>query len=251
MHHPHPLVAMFERTIVLTKAERVAINALSYEEKRLTACDDADRAGDWVRRSFMVLDGLLATSKTMRSGKLQVTAFHIPGDIPDLESLHLGVLDSDIRAITDCTLAYMAHSDLRRLCHEHPRLGDALWRATLVEGAIAREWVVNVGQRHALSRLAHLFCEMMSRMEAADLVFDRTCLLALTQRDLKDATGLSVVHVNRTLQELRARNLISFGQGMLTIHDWDTLVRLADFRSDYLHQQPMPSVGLRDTTERP
>jgi CRP-like cAMP-binding protein len=212
---------------------------------------EISHAGMRSLRCSIILDGFLATSKTMPNGKLQIIAFHIPGDMPDLLSLHLEVPDSDIRAISDCTLAYMANSDLYRLCNEHPRLGDVLWRDTVVEVAIAREWIVSMGQRQAVSRIAHLLCEMMTRMKIVGRVFDGTCLFDLTQKNLSDATGLSVVHVNRTLQELRARNLISFGQGMLTIHDWDRLVRLADFRSDYLHQQPPMSFGLRDPTERP
>jgi CRP-like cAMP-binding protein len=129
----------------------------------------------------------------------------------------------------------MAYEDLRALNRAHPRLGEELWRATLVEGSIYREWMVNVGQRQADSRMAHFFCEMMLRMETVGLARDKTCPLAITQADLSEMTGLSPVHVNRTLQELRGQNLISFGQGRLTIHDWDALVELGDFRPDYLH----------------
>jgi CRP-like cAMP-binding protein len=129
----------------------------------------------------------------------------------------------------------MTHKDLRRFCEHHPRLAAALWRATLVQGAISREWVVNLGQRPAISRLAHLLCEMMTRMEAVGLAYSGSCDLRLTQEDLSEATGLSVVHVNRMLQELRAQNLITFGQGRLTIHDQGALARLGDFRPDYLH----------------
>ncbi len=165
--------------------------------------------------------------------------------MPDLQTLHLDVLDSDIGALTNCTLAYMAHGDLRTFCERHPRVAAALWRATLVESAIHREWVVNIGQRPAISRLAHLLCEMMTRMEAAGLAEGGSCDLRLTQENLSDATGLSVVHVNRTLQEIRAQNLITFGKGKLTIHDWNALARLGDFQTDYLHlRQPVPPGSL-------
>ena len=105
-----------------------------------------------------------------------------------------------------------------------------------MDAAIYREWVVNLGQRQAPSRIAHVFCELMLRMEAVGLAQDRSCHLGLTQEDLGQATGLSLVHVNRTLQDLRGQGLISFAQGRLTIHDWDRLVEVGDFRPDYLHQ---------------
>ncbi len=231
----HPLIAKLERSLVLSEAERAAIGAVPVTLETRRGGDGVVWVGDRPSRSFMILKGLLATSKSVADGGNQITCFHIPGDMPDLQSLHLDVMDSDIRALTDCQLAFMAHQDLRRLCDQHPRLAALLWRTTLVDAAMYREWVVNVGQRQAPSRIAHVFCELMLRMEAMGLARDKSCYLGLTQEDLGQATGLSLVHVNRTLQDLRAQGLISFGQGRLTIHDWNRLVELGDFRSDFLH----------------
>ena len=178
---------------------------------------------------------MACTSKVAAGGKRQIMALHFEGDMPDLHSLHLKLLDSDIWAITDCRLDYMAHDDLRALNRAHPRLGEELWRATLVEGSIYREWMVNVGQREALSRMAHLFCETMLRSEDAGLGESGTCPMPVTQAELSEMTAMSSVHVNRTLQTLRAQHLLSFAKGVLTIHNWTALVALADFRSDYLH----------------
>jgi CRP-like cAMP-binding protein len=129
----------------------------------------------------------------------------------------------------------MLHKDLRALNREHPRLGEDLWRTTLVEAAIYREWMVNVGQREALSRMGHLFCEILLRSEEAGLGANGTCPFPITQADLSEMTAMSTVHVNRTLQALREQDLISFGKGMLTIYNWSALAALADFRPDYLH----------------
>jgi CRP-like cAMP-binding protein len=235
MPTPHPLLARLARSLDLTQAERAALDHVPFTTERVIAGEGVAWAGDRPTRSFLILDGLLSTSKAVAGGAVQITAFHIPGDMPDLNSLHLEVLDSDIGAITNCHLAFMAHQDLRQLCGEHPRLAGLLWRATLVEAAIYREWVVNVAQRPAISRLAHLLCEMLARMDAAGLVRDGSCHLGLTQHHLSEATGLSPVHVNRTLQQLRAMGLLSFGQGRLTVHDWDGLRHVAGFRTDYLH----------------
>lgn len=241
MSTTHPLLTTLARCHDLSQDERAALDDLPFTTERILAGDGVAWAGDRPKRSFVILDGLLSTSKAVADGDLQITAFHIPGDMPDLNSLHLDILDSDIGAVTNCTLAFMAHQDLRRLCAEQPRLAAFLWRATLVEAAISREWVVNVGQRPAISRLAHLFCEMLARMDAAGLVQDGGCHLGLTQQHLSEATGLSPVHVNRTLQQLRAMGFLSFGQGRLTVHDWDGLRQVADFRSDYLHVVTEPA----------
>ncbi len=235
MQTAHPLIATFERAVVLTDAERAAVEALPFTKDQLKAGEGPSWAGDRPLRSFLVLEGTLSSSKTMRDGRLQITAFHIPGDLPDLLSLHLHVLDRDIGALTNCTLAFMSHADLRRLCEAHPRLAAALWRITLTDAAVSTEWLVNVAQRQAPSRMAHLFCELMARMEVVGRAERGSCQLGLTQEDLSEAMGMSIVHVNRTLQELRGQGLLSFEKGRLTIHDWAGLVRLGEFNPDYLH----------------
>ena len=231
----HPLFSKLARRLVLSEAEAAAVRAVPVESVPVKADQNISREGDRPSRSCLVLEGVVCSSKMVAGGKRQIMALHIAGDGPDLHSLHLTLLDSDIWAITDGRLAYMAHKDLRALNREHPRLGEELWRTTLVDGSIYREWMVNVGQREALSRMAHLFCETMLRMEEAGLGQNGTCPFPVTQADLSEMASMSNVHVNRTLQELRGQNLISFGKGSLTIHNWGRLVALGDFRSDYLH----------------
>jgi CRP-like cAMP-binding protein len=231
----HPLLAKITRTLVLSAAEAEAIRAIPVESVEFKADQSISREGDRPSRSCLVTEGVVCTSKVVAGGKRQIMALHIVNDGPDLHSLHLKHLDSDIWAITDCRLAFMTHKDLRALNREHPRLGEDLWRTTLVEAAIYREWMVNVGHREALSRMAHLFCETMLRSEEAGLGQNGTCPFPVTQNDLSEMTALSAVHVNRTLQSLRGQGLITFEKGSLTIHNWPALVALADFRADYLH----------------
>jgi CRP-like cAMP-binding protein len=231
----HPLLSKIARSLVLSEAEAEAIRGVPVQSVVVKADQIIVREGDKPSRSCMVAEGVACTSKVIAGGKRQIMALHIQGDMPDLHSLHLDALDSDIWAITDCRLAFMAHKDLRAINRAHPRLGEDLWRTNLVEGAIYREWMVNVGQREALSRMAHLFCEMLLRSEDAGLGENGTCPFPVTQGDLSEMTSMSNVHVNRTLQALREQGLISFGKGSLTIHDWPALVALGDFRADYLH----------------
>jgi CRP-like cAMP-binding protein len=234
----HPLFSKLARRLVLSEAEAAAVRAVPVEVVPVKRDQNISREGDRPSRSCLVLEGVVCSSKMVAGGKRQIMALHIAGDGPDLHSLHLTLLDSDIWAITDGRLAYMAHKDLRALNREHPRLGEELWRTTLVDGSIYREWMVNVGQREAPSRMAHLCCETMLRMEEAGLGQNGTCPFPVTQTDLSEMASMSPVHVNRTLQTLRGQNLISFGKGSLTIHNWDRLVALGDFRSDYLHLEP-------------
>ena len=238
MDTPHPLLAKFERSLTLTEAERDAIIALPVRLEVVKTDQAILREGDRPKRSCMLVEGLACNSKVTHGGKRQILAFHLPEDMPDLTSLHLEVRDSDTWAMTNCTLAYVDHRDLDRFCDEQRRLAKFLWRSTLIDTSIHREWTVNVGAREGLSRMAHLFCELMLRMETLGRARDGSCALPLTQEDLAEATGLSSVHLNRIIQDLRQRELISFTRGQLTVHDWDALVELADFRADYLHLAP-------------
>ena len=239
MDTPHPLMAKFERSITLTQAERTAVDALPVRQESVKADQAILREGDRPKRSCLLVEGLAYNSKVTHNGGRQILAFHLPEDMPDLTSLHLEVRDSDTWALTDCTLGFVDHRDLNRFCDEQPRLAEFLWRSTLVDASVHREWTLNVGQREGLSRMAHIFCELLLRMETLGRAKDGSCALPLTQQDLAEATGLSPVYVNRMTQELRRLELISFTRGQLTVHDWDALAQLADFRADYLHLRPV------------
>jgi CRP-like cAMP-binding protein len=156
-----------------------------------------------------VVEGFACSYKHSHEGKRQIMFFYIPGDIPDLQSLHLEVMDHNIGTLTPTKAAFIPHAALHDLIQRHPGLAAAFWRDTLIDGAIFREWVINVGRRDAYARLAHLLCELVARLSAVGLVTDWSFLLPVTQAELGDATGLSTVHVNRVLQELRGNGLIT------------------------------------------
>jgi CRP-like cAMP-binding protein len=247
MDGAHPLVAKFERSVALSDEERAAVAAVPFTVTKVLPGEAVAWAGDQPERSTLILRGLLSTSKAVADGALQITAFHIPGDMPDLCGLQLDVLDSDVGAITGSELALIAHGDLRRLCQEHPRLAGLLWRTTLVDAAIYREWVVNVGQRGAVARVAHLLCEMMTRMTSAGLADGDSCQLDLGPASLSDATGLPLLQVTDVLQDLEAHGLASLERGTLTVHDWETLAQAGGFQPTYLHLSSAPA-GLERST---
>ncbi len=233
----HPLVRKIESVALfdLTDTEREALRALPLQVADYDAHTDVVREHDRPTRCFTVLEGIAAAYKTTEEGRRQVTAYYVPGDVPDFQSLHLDVLDCNIGAVTTLRIGSVSHTVIREMFKAHPRLAEVFWRTTLIEGSLAREWMLNNGQRETYARMAHLFCELMLRMDAVGLVSDKSLPLPLTQIELSDALGVTPVHVNRVLKELRDHNLISLNNGRLTIHDWDKLVQVADFDPIYLH----------------
>ncbi|HEV2558785.1 MAG TPA: Crp/Fnr family transcriptional regulator [Microvirga sp.] len=237
-HDYAPLIRKLESTLQLTEAERQGIASLPLQVQSLRADQDIVRVGDRPSRSCVVLSGYTATYKVTGDGKRQIHAWHIPGDVPDLQSLHLRVLDSSIVTLTPSRVGFVTHDDLRVLCRAEPRIMEVFWRQTLIDGAIFREWMTNIGRREAYNRLAHILCEWMVRLRAVGLTDGSACELPMTQAELADAMGVTTVHVNRVLQELRADGLISLKGSRLEILDWEQLQQVADFDPTYLHQDP-------------
>lgn len=219
----------------LTDEEREAIRALPLHVAELSAEQDIVRQGDRPSRCCVVLDGFAAIHKFTGEGKRQILALQIRGDVPDLLSLHLQRLDCGVSALTDCRVGFVRHDAVRELCRQQPRIGDALWRMTLIDAAIFREWATNLGQRDAYSRMAHLLCETLVRLQAVGIGDGRTCPFPFSQAALADMTGITAVHVNRTLQQLRRSGLIELENRALTALDWDGLVEAGDFDPAYLH----------------
>jgi len=239
LHQPdtHPFVRKVESIALcpLSPEERTALLALPMHAAQFDAYQDIVREGDRPSRCFAVLEGFVATYKTTQPGKRQVMAYHVPGDVPDLQSLHLKVLDNSIAAVSPCRVGFVEHDAVRALFQAQPRLVGVFWRSTLIDAALVREWMLNIGRREAYARMAHLFCELITRLDAVGLAPDRTCLLPMTQPELADALGITPVHVNRTLGELRDKGLITLRSRRLTVNDWDGLVAAAEFDPTYLH----------------
>jgi CRP-like cAMP-binding protein len=146
-------------------------------------------------------------------------------------------MDHSLATLTASRGAMISHDALRELVHAHPRLGDLFWRATLIDSAIFREWIVNVGSRDAHSRIAHLLCELYLRLKAVGLTDGYSFEAPITQSEIGEATGLSTVHVNRSIQRLRSEGLITLDKARCTIKDWDGLVQTGTFDPTYLHQR--------------
>ncbi|KLK93207.1 Crp/Fnr family transcriptional regulator [Microvirga vignae] len=231
----HPLVRKLESIFTLTDDERQAVLDLPMQVAVIEEDQDIVREGNRPSRSFAILNGFTCTYKMTGDGKRQIVAFCIPGDMPDVQSLHLKVLDISVATLTKCSVGFVTHEALWDLCMRHPRITAAFWRETLVEGAAFREWILNVGRREAYHRMAHILCELLVRLRAVALAEDHVCDLPITQVEFADALGISTVHVNRVLQELRADGLIETKGTRLIIPDWERLKQAGDFDETYLH----------------
>jgi len=229
------LIRKLERGLRLIDGERAALESLPVRVEQIRADQDIVREGDRRESCFVLLEGVAAALKRTGTGKRQIMTFHIAGDIPDLQSLHISRLDNTVSTLTPCKVGFVEHDALVNLCARFPRITNALWRETLTDAAIFKEWVLNVGRRDAYAGVAHLICEVVTRMRAVGLVHDDRCAFPMTQNELADAVGISAVHVNRTLQELRAAGLITLGRGKLHILDWEGLKQAGDFAPDYLY----------------
>jgi CRP-like cAMP-binding protein len=231
----NPLIRKLESIFNLTDDERQTLLDLPMQLAALKDNQDIVREGDRPSRCCVLLSGFACAYKVTAQGKRQIVSFTIAGDIPDLQSLHLKVLDNSIGTISPCSVGFITHEDLRRICNRFPRITAAFWRETLIDAAIFREWVTNVGRREGISRMAHLLCELMVRLKAVDLVKDHACDLPITQSEFADALGFTTVHVNRVLQQMRTEGLIVTQGTRLTVPSWDKLKEAGEFDSTYLH----------------
>jgi CRP-like cAMP-binding protein len=233
--HDSPLIRKIESIFTLTEDEKQALLNLPMQVAQLKADQDIVRQGDRPTRSCLILEGFACTYKVTVEGKRQIHAFNLPGDIPDLQSLHLKVLDASLGTITPCTVGFISHEALWDLCIRYPRIAAAFWREALIDASIFKEWITNIGRREAYARVAHVLCEVLVRLRAVGLAEDHICEFPITQSEFSDATGLSTVHVNRTLQELRGDGLIELKAARLRVLDWDRLKEAGEFDPTYLH----------------
>ncbi len=215
-----------------------AINNLPIAVKQMASGDPIASIGDRPTACCLVIDGFVLRSKIVGTGHRQILAFHQPGDIPDLQSLFLHVMDHDVSALGNCVLGFIPHSPLRDLTRRRPNIAHALWRDTLSEASIFREWICNVGQRDATSRVAHLVLELYTRMKAIGRTDGSSFSFPATQALFADAIGTSVVHMNRVVQELRSQRILDFDRGRISILDEPRLRKTADFDALYLHLDP-------------
>ena len=219
----------------LSSEDKAVLAKVSKTSRVIPPRRDLIREGENPKYIHLMLDGWACRYKTLPDGRRQIVAFFVPGDFCDLNVYVLRQMDHSIGAITRLSVADISRDEMDRLTANYPRITQALWWEALVNTAIQREWTLNVGQRTAYERLAHLLTELFLRLRTVNMTNGISCDFPLTQNDLADATGLTAVHVNRTMQDLRRDKLIQLERRRLTIPDLQRLMDAAMFNPNYLH----------------
>ena len=235
--HPlEPLVRKLAYRAKLSGADRDALLALPHTVKTMEQHHYVVREGDAAKFSCLMLSGYSVRHKIVAGGFRQIVAIQMKGEMVDLQNSLLGNADHSVQMLTAGKVALIPRDDIVRLAFEHPGVGRAMWIDTLVDGSIFREWIANVGRRDARTRIAHVLCEFALRLEIAGLGEHSGYELPMTQEQLGDATGLTSVHVNRTIKQLEAEGLIERASPRsINIGDWKKLAYAGDFDSGYLH----------------
>lgn len=229
------LIRKLESIGTLSEEERQAIQSLPMRIHILGARQDIVRDGEQPTQCCLILDGWVCRYKLLSQGKRQILSFHIAGDMPDLQGLHAHTMDYGLSTVKHATVAFIARESLRELTARFPSFATLLWRDTLLDAAVVRAWMTGMGRRTAFERIGHLFCELYLKLRAVGLAGDYRCPLPVTQMDLADALGLTPVHINRVLREMRSRALITLRHQTLVIEAWDDLLQASEFDPTYLY----------------
>jgi CRP-like cAMP-binding protein len=228
-------IRKLDRLVSLDDGDREALAGLPFRMGTARAGQILVRENDETVDCYVLLAGYACRHKLAGDGGRQIVSFHVPGDILDIQHLLLPRADHNLEAISDVRFARVGADALRRVMRERPRVGEALWRDTLIDASIFREWVLNVGRRDAKARIAHMLCEFAIRREAAGVGSPERFELPMTQNHIADATGLTPIHVNRSLRALSEDGVIARDRRHVEIVDWDRMKRAADFDPLYLH----------------
>lgn len=218
--------------------DRAAILELPFTVKTLERNQFVVRERELATQSCLMLSGFSIRSKLVATGNRQIVAIHMKGEMVDLQNSMLKVADHSVQMLTSGKVAMIPREAINRVTLERPTIGHAMWIDTLVDASIFREWIANVGRRDARTRIAHLLCEFSLRLKSAGLGDETGYELPMTQEQLADATGLTSVHVNRTMKALQKEGLIERpNPRSIYIGDWRKLADAGDFDSNYLHMQ--------------
>jgi CRP-like cAMP-binding protein len=229
------LIRKLERLAPLDESSRRALVELPIRLEEVPSGRTLVREGDVPEECCVLVAGYACRHKVTREGARQIVSFHMAGDILDLQHLKLSRADHSVETITAAEIAWISMLAMSRLLREQPAVADAFWRDALIDASIFREWVLNVGRRDARSRVAHMLCEFAARRQAAGLGAPEEFDLPITQDKVADATGMTSVHVNRTLRVLREEGALIADGPKVRIADWDLLQRIGGFDQAYLH----------------
>ena len=228
------LLLNLENHDVVSIEETNLLRSMIVRQMRFNTGDDLVTEGSRPDYSTLMLEGFAARYKLMPDGSRQITAIHVAGDFVDLHAFLLKKMDHGIVALTPCRTAPVAHAHLTLITESQPHITRLFWLSTLVDGAIHREWIVAMGRRSKKAHLAHLICELFARLQVVKKTDGNSFKFPLSQAEMADVLGISVVHLNKTLQTLRKSQTVIWENREISILDWDGLAAIAGFDPTYL-----------------
>lgn len=231
----NPLILKLSRRDRISAEEEAILTGAVSQIREVAADQHIVREGDRPSFSTLLLEGFAARYRDLADGKRQITALHVSGDFVDLHSFLLKKMDHGVLALTPCRLAPVPHEALRKITESSPHLTRMLWLSTLIDAAIHRESLVSIGRRSPVSHIAHLLCEIFTRLEQVGQTKGDSFQFPITQVELGDVLGLSTVHANRSLQQLRRESVVSWRGADVTIENWERLQAIAQFDPTYLN----------------
>jgi CRP-like cAMP-binding protein len=234
-HSANPLARKLAHFVPLAEADLHILDRLLQPDERFEADQDIVAEGQVPRSVFVLKEGMACRYRILPDGRRQIMTFLLPGDLCDLHVFLFKAMDHSIGTLTPVRVAAIAQTDVLDMTVRHPRISVGLWWSTMQEEAMLRERIVSLGRRDGRGRVAYLLCELVWRQQAVGQGRNDTIALPLTQSELADALGLTAVHINRVLQDLRQQKLLTLEQRRLVLLDIDALARIAEFNADYLH----------------
>jgi CRP-like cAMP-binding protein len=240
------LLYWLERSCAMSSDDRQRIAELPLTVANFGSNQLIAKHGDAPSRCTLLLSGFIYGHKLVGTSRRQITSLLVPGDIAGLQGLCLSRLDHSLSALGPTVVVFFPHAPFAAILDESPRLSRAFWRETFVEAAIAREWIANLGRREALARLAHVICELAVRLRVVDTLQSFSLCIPWTQTDVADICGISGVHANRVVQELRRSRVLDWRSSQICVLDWKALCEVADFSEDYLIRAPQQEFANSD-----
>lgn len=222
---------------LLGEAEKALLEEACKNVRELPAGTHLIREGDEPDPVFVILEGWACGYKILPDGGRQIISFMLPGDFCDIHIAILHAIDHNIMTLTKTRVASLPRAEMEVLVQARPMLTQAFWWSQLVDQSISRSWIVSMGRRKSVERVAHLMCELYIRMRNIGLASDDECSMPLTQIVLADALGLTPVHVNRVLRILKTAKVMQLSHGSLRIIDSEKLAKIAGFDGNYLHER--------------
>ena len=221
----------------LSAKDIAALSLMTSRARNVSAKHDLIREGDRPGPVFVILEGWACRYKILPSGTRQVLAYLMPGDSCDLHVGLLAQMDHSIQTVTPATFATIDRHEMDKLLDQHPAIAKAIYVAQLVDEGTMRAWITSMGRRASIERVAHLMCELYIRARNIGLTSEPSFALPLSQLLLADSLGMTAVHLNRVLRELRSRGAMTLNRGSLVLNDLPKLVRIAGFDDNYLHRR--------------